>query len=264
MMVVNSDVHGSHEDYGHRCSGSHGKPDAMLPTSGQIPTSHHTTPGNATTHTPTTQTNQECGKQASQTTHPTPLHNLMHRYNIQPQNIKTIKAVRYDTRWRPGIMTEIIVDADKAIEAIARDHPDIKVFTDGSGMEGKVGAGAVLYRNGRLKTKIQHQLGPIQHHTVYEGEGVGALLGVKLISNEWGIWLVNIYIDNQASIAAMSLTKPNPGHYIFDAIQDSIMALQKKHSGIKIKVKWVPGHKGVEGNENADEQAKKGDNGRKQ
>jgi hypothetical protein len=159
--------------------------------------------------------------------HPTPLHDLMHRYNIQPQNIETIKGVRYDTRWRPGITTEVIADTDKAIEAIARDRADVKVFTDGSGMEGKVGAGAVLYRNGRLKTKLRHQLGSIRHHTVYEGEGVGALLGAKLISNKWGIRSANIYIDNQASIAAMSLTKPNPGHYIFDAIQDSIVALRK-------------------------------------
>ena len=189
--------------------------------------------------------------------HPTPLHDLMHRYNIQPQNIETIKAIRHETRWKTGVTTEIIPDVDKAITDIVQEHPDVNVFTDGSGMEGKVGAGAVLYRNGRLKTKLRHQLGSIRHHTVYEGEGVGVLLGIRMISNEWGIRSANIYIDNQASITAISLTKPNPGHYIFDAVQDGITALRKKHSGIKIKVKWVPGHKGVEGNEKADEQAKK-------
>jgi predicted acetyltransferase len=93
-------------------------------------------------------------------------------------------------------------------------------------MEGKIGAGAVLYRNGRLKAKLQHQLETIKHHTVYKGEGVGILLGLKMISNEWGIWLVNIYIDNQAAIAAISLTKPNSGHYIFDMIQREVEMLQ--------------------------------------
>jgi len=34
------------------------------------------------------------------------------------------------------------------------------------------------------------------------------------------------------------------------------MTLQKKHAGIKIKIKWVLGHKGVEGNEKVDEEAK--------
>jgi RNase H len=35
------------------------------------------------------------------------------------------------------------------------------------------------------------------------------------------------------------------------------MELCKKHIGLKIKIKWVPGHKGVVGNEMVDDQAKK-------
>jgi hypothetical protein len=178
--------------------------------------------------------------------HPTPLHDLMHRYKVQPQKIKTIKATRHKTRWKMGVMTEIITDIDKAIADITQENPDINVFTGGSGIKGKIGARAVLYRNRWLKTKLQYQLESMQHHTVYKGEGIGILLGIKMIRNEWGIWLANIYIDNQAFIAAVSLTKPNSGHYIFDAIQDDITALQDKHRGIKIKVKWVLGHKGIE------------------
>ena len=181
----------------------------------------------------------------------------MHRYGIQPHKIETIEAVRFDTGWKPGLTTEVITDTDKAIETIQNDKPDVKVFTDGSGMEGKIGAAAVLYRNRNLKTKLRHQLGSQRRHTVYEGEGVGAVLGARLISNEWNIRSANIYIDNRASITATQLTKPNPGHYIFDALHKSIAAIQKKHLGIKITVKWVPGHKGVEGNEQADEEAKK-------
>jgi hypothetical protein len=62
--------------------------------------------------------------------------------------------VRFDTRWKPKITTEVTSDTDKAIEAIQRDNPDVKVFTDGSGMDRKIGAAAVLYRSGRLKTKL--------------------------------------------------------------------------------------------------------------
>ena len=124
-------------------------------------------------------------------------------------------------------------------------------------MEGKIGAAAILYRNGRLKTRLRYQLGSQCHHTVYEGEGVGALLGTKLISNEWGVRSATFYIDNQASITATQLTNPTSGHHIFDALYEGIEALKKKHSGIRLQVKWVPGHKGVDGNERADEQAKK-------
>jgi hypothetical protein len=81
-------------------------------------------------------------------------------------------------------------------------------------------------------------------------------LGTKLISNEWGIWLAILYIDNQASILATQLTKPTAGHYIFDTFHEEIETLKKRHN-IHVTVQWVPGHKGVEGNEQADKQAKK-------
>jgi D-hexose-6-phosphate mutarotase len=74
---------------------------------------------------------------------------------------------------------------------------------------------------------------------------VGALLGTKLISNEWGIWSAILYIDNRASILAMQLTKPTAGHYIFDAFHKDIETLKKRHN-IHVMVQWVPGHKGVE------------------
>ena len=51
------------------------------------------------------------------------------------------------------------------------------------------------------------------------------MLGTELISNEWGVRSANIYTDSQVAIAAMLVTKPNPGHYIFDAFQESIVAL---------------------------------------
>jgi RNase H len=51
--------------------------------------------------------------------------------------------------------------------------------------------------------------------------------------------------------------KPSTGHYIFNAFHHSMMELCKKHIGIRVKIKWVPGHKSVEGNEMADKQVKK-------
>jgi hypothetical protein len=91
--------------------------------------------------------------------HPTPLHDLMHRYKIQPQNMETIKAVRFDTRWTPKVAIRITNDKDEAIANVNQDSLDVKVFTDGSGMKGKIGAAAVLYRYGRAKTELRYKLG---------------------------------------------------------------------------------------------------------
>jgi len=46
------------------------------------------------------------------------------------------------------------MDPDEAIESILNDNPDVKVFTDGSGMENRIGASAALYRRGRLKASL--------------------------------------------------------------------------------------------------------------
>jgi ribonuclease HI len=143
-----------------------------------------------------------------------------------------------------------------AIQEIQNDNTDVKVYTDGSGMDGKIGAAAVLYHNGRRKTHMHYKLGTQAQHTVYEGEAVGALLGVKLISREWGVQSITLCIDNQAVIKATQLTKPSAGHYILDTLHRNIEML-KIHPGIQIWIRWTPGHKGVDGNEQADEEAKK-------
>ena len=78
----------------------------------------------------------------------------MHRYSLQPQTVKTIRAVRQSTRWKPKITASITDSIDEALENLENDKSDVKVFTDGSGMEGKIGMAAILYQNGRMKAKL--------------------------------------------------------------------------------------------------------------
>lgn len=86
--------------------------------------------------------------------HRTPLHDLMHRYKLHLQDIETISTTRYNTNWKPRITIKIINDANNTIKDMEQDHPDVKIFTDGSGMEGKIGATAVLYINNCLKSML--------------------------------------------------------------------------------------------------------------
>ncbi|KAF9456696.1 hypothetical protein BDZ94DRAFT_1144800, partial [Collybia nuda] len=94
-------------------------------------------------------------------------------------------------------------------------------------------------------------------HTVYEGECVGALMALKLVSKQQRVRDVTICVDNQAAITATMLLRPAPGHYILDAFHSDLIELQKIHPQIHITIRWTPGHQGINGNETADEEAKK-------
>jgi hypothetical protein len=115
---------------------------------------------------------------------------------------------------------------EKAKEEDLRDELMIKVYTngsgyegqiDGSGYEGQIEAAAVLYHNGILKSKRKMRLGSIKKHTVYEGEGVGMILGLELLREERRVeGMVSIQIDNTAAIITMHAIKPGPSHYIWN------------------------------------------------
>ena len=68
----------------------------------------------------------------------------------------------------------------------------------------------------------------------------------------------NIYADSMAAITATTKPARESGqHTIMEAIS-SIEALQRENPNAKITITWVPGHRGIEGNEIADQEAKRG------
>ena len=79
------------------------------------------------------------------------------------------------------------------------------MYTDGSGIEGQIRAAAMLYCDGVLKSTRMMRLGSEKHHTVFEGEGIGLILGLELIREEETVeGIVSMGIDNMAAISATS------------------------------------------------------------
>jgi len=77
----------------------------------------------------------------------------------------------------------------------------VQVFTDGSAIEGKVGAAAILLREGRPIRTLHFHLGSEGKHTVHKAELVGILLGLHLISTEKkGSTTFALGSDNQVGI----------------------------------------------------------------
>ena len=108
--------------------------------------------------------------------------------------------VRWSPKWKGKLRTHIATKWEKAVEEESNNQSNIHIYADGSGIEGSIGAAAVLYRNGRLRRSVKCWLGTILHHTVHEGELVGAGLGFELLQKEAAYHLVAFFVDNQAAI----------------------------------------------------------------
>ncbi|CCA74846.1 hypothetical protein PIIN_08815 [Serendipita indica DSM 11827] len=129
---------------------------------------------------------------------------------------------------------------------------------DGSGMEGKIGAAAVLYQNGQRVKAVCYLLGAETEHTVHKGELVGIVLGIHLARTMQGnCTKVNISLNNQVAIQSIAHARPNTGQHVMENILSEIEDELSDHRRLQIEFTWVPGHKGIQGNKVADKEAKK-------
>ncbi|KAF9560346.1 hypothetical protein CPC08DRAFT_708154 [Agrocybe pediades] len=51
--------------------------------------------------------------------------------------------------------------------------------------------------------------------------------------------------------------KPRLGHYLLDIMHKMLDALRWRHKHLRVRLRWVPGHMKVDGNEEADAAARK-------
>ena len=68
---------------------------------------------------------------------------------------------------------------------------------------------------------------------MFEGEGVGMILGVELIREEEeaeGMGMMGI--DNTAAIHTTHAIKPSPSHHIWDMFHRRVVMLYNKHKGV--------------------------------
>ncbi|KAG1764712.1 ribonuclease H-like domain-containing protein, partial [Suillus occidentalis] len=138
----------------------------------------------------------------------------------------------------------------------------IQVYSDGSGYQGNIGAAAVLFRAGRQPRVLRFHLGSEDEHTVFEGEAVGLMLAAELIATEDDpTFPISILIDNQAAIQSGETFHSCPSSYLTDLYCNRLRDIAKDHRNFNVTIRWVPGHKDVHGNEEADKQAKKASEG---
>src|SRR6266481_8815110 len=191
-------------------------------------------------------------------THRSLMHELVAILGIMPSIVETISPVwsapAYEIKVRV-MMSELV--GDRGIAEIAED--EVQIFSDGSGQEGKVGAAVVMYKWGQRDKILRYSLGTLMEHTVFEADAVGVLMALHLLRSERGIQRATIRLDNQAVLGALSIRKPKPAQIIIDEIIVQIEETwqQARHPTFRLEIGWIKGHSRVEGNEKANQEAKK-------
>jgi ribonuclease HI len=130
----------------------------------------------------------------------------------------------------------------------------------GSALEGKIGTATTLFRAGNPTQTIHFHLGTENEHTVHKAELVGILLGLHLISTERkGGTTSAIGVDNQAALKVFHSNLRKPGHHLTREVLHLAYQIQNKRKRSKyiLTLRWTASHKGIEGNEAVNKEAKK-------
>jgi ribonuclease HI len=167
------------------------------------------------------------------------------------ENLESIKPFIAAPYWTPP---EVIIDsnAEMAIEQHGKvaKQPVTALYTDGSGINGRVGAAAVCPQCNETRSVY---MGEQSEATVYAAELQGILLALIIILRRQ-IQHAIIFTDNQAALRALQNPGRQSGQYILETI---LVALEKaRQHKLITRFRWIPSHRGIKGNEQADTAAK--------
>jgi ribonuclease HI len=194
--------------------------------------------------------------------HRSPLHLLLRVLETDARHIGTKALATYNPAKPERRPFEVRIPKSKESskrEALAASE-EIQVFTDGSVINGKVGAAAVLTRPGKNHRLLHYHLGNESEYTIYDAELAGLSMGLHLIKTEKKACRgTMIGADNQAAIKAVQNELSTPSHYIAKDILHTAQQIKKRRGNkpYMLTLRWTAGHEGIDGNELVDEEAKK-------
>jgi len=151
---------------------------------------------------------------------------------------------------------ELLQEEEAEAKAAAeRTRPGLTMFTDGSRLDGGATGYSVVWKKGQTWAGVKVHMGNNQE--AYDAECAALARALELASQRNEIpERVTIFSDAQAAIRRMASDEPGPGQQHALQARKHIATLRQSRPGIVIEVRWCPAHKGVAGNEKADEWAK--------
>ena len=193
--------------------------------------------------------------------HTSPIDQLLKTLGLIGTNMETIYPCLGKDDAPNIFSTETAKTREVSINLERNDKADYRIYSDGSGHSGGIGAAAILYKKGQARPlkSLQVYLGPVEKHTTYKAETAGGILATWILSNtpETIGKKVSLYVDNQAFITAIEGTKSTSGQHLIKTFKTNANSL-----GCRLNVTWISSHSGVKGNEEVDKIAKRAAEGR--
>ena len=189
------------------------------------------------------------------------LNHIERKTQIKPETVEPSCAYLASPWWTPP---KITIAASKEL-AISHHNNTVyndantsllPIYTDGSGINGKIGASAVT-----STISDQAYLGPDTQYTVFTGKLYVIFLALNIafyvisIEQRTGIKMPIIYTDNQAALRRVKTpNSKGPGQSILKQVINLIDRLQL--IGATVEFNWIPAYRNIKGNEAADHMAK--------
>ena len=194
------------------------------------------------------------------TRHQSILENMLNQFPLMTTRIETIEPYIRAPWWTSKIQVEIASDkkaAKSRHDELINSTPvnTMTIYTDGSGIMEKIGAAAY---NQTLNEMAHQHLGRHSEYNVYSAELTALDLGVTMWQNHAHDYpQCYIFIDSQAACSSIQQPRRQSGQCILASILDRIDQIMEHHPQRKLKIIWIPGHMDIEGNEYADQEAKR-------